>query len=351
MGNQSHHNADDLNIIGQQVLQRATQQLHDLIMLDMENWLAINKVYNLPLEQEGSDYPVRPSESQVQGYIGSKFYDIPGEFSWHGYPDPESCTPMIDDLWRVAVTLDNSVQQMATDGSGNLTPVTPPSTEPIETLVRRMRDADLRDWTGQASGNFVGDFLDPILQAVTRQGELAGWLALVLTSYQKLRRCEIEDAYKIGQETLDALDHAYLDSTSGTTAVKDSLSIIGALGSLATAAAPAAVLLATNTLAAAVIGAANDSQATPKNTNGNPITGHTVLDVLNNMDGALIQLTEAANQEEQILESVLTNLSKNVNGDRYINIPSPGDATSVADRNLSGLDNPYGWYPTSRPPA
>ncbi|MEU8662596.1 hypothetical protein [Actinoplanes philippinensis] len=283
-----------------------------------------NPHYQPPASGEPSD------NANVQEYVRQALADVPQYFTAFSVPDPDTAVEGVTrPLYRVAGTLIPNLRisrraegQLSTEvlagDSGE--------SESINQLVGNIVDIHMNHWEGDGATEFAG-YCSKLSEAALLQQHVALNLAEIMEAHLEIRRCQLTDAWNIGEDTikvLDSLDAWCLNRKKSTQTV---LTVVGAIAAVIVVAVapesiPAGAVLGAEVIQGlgATLGTVPDKKDEPA-----PISGATVQDVIQSMSTALYTLQARVDEQEELLVGALGAMSRTMDQVRTKLVPPAAD--------------------------
>jgi hypothetical protein len=171
-----------------------------------------------------------PSREAVRDWATSRYSVIPDWFGSFATGNPSACDTVVQDLWKVAATLENNVKiGNSTDPSKLRSPQS--EAGPVE-VSERVSDLSktLGEWHGSAATSFQTHFVTPLESSGPAQGWLAESLAVTMDANKAIREHLNDDIWNIGQSTIQALNKIGHNCTGNN--VLTAITVMAAMTSL-----------------------------------------------------------------------------------------------------------------------
>ena len=357
MAGYAYHSGDELFALGVRVREKAIK----VTMEQEASYAQAQQRANNDASRVASDQPpsvqgyVPPSHGRpddhgnLEDYVSGAYADIPRLFSQFAVPDPASAQPMLDALYRAAVTVEPSLQIKSDNGRLTVplqigdTPGTVPVKETVNIITTH-----LKQWEGDAADAFE-IYIKNLEISAAYQREVALSLAAGLEASLSIRRALLTDIWEIGNKTLKALD-AIEGWCPGQRAAKVQalLTIGGAIAAvvfvgIATGGTGAAI--ATATAVEGLQSTASILGTVPALTTKETIGGMTVPPILEGMANAITILNRSLNEQQQEVTRAVQAVSQSLDGVYHRALLSaPERLTSIAGSDRQHLEQPGGFY-------
>ncbi|MFG2045538.1 hypothetical protein [Dactylosporangium sp. NPDC048998] len=243
----------DLQVLGERVRDTAIR----VTLTHAEQYLMAQQRANNKASQGQPEYissSRADDDARLRTFVAEEFAGIPTMFSQFAVPDPNACQPMADALFRVAATLQPSLQLKAE--SNRLYDPVAVGNDTLKFPLGAYTDAiqvRMQHWAGSAADSFMF-YLKLYERSTLCQRQVAVGLALTLQAELEIKRRMLTDVWTLGETTikvLDALDHFHCPTRGGAAMI---LTVIGALAAVAVAAGPVAESLLAAGTGAAIAG-------------------------------------------------------------------------------------------------
>ncbi|MGI5238577.1 hypothetical protein [Dactylosporangium sp. CA-139066] len=314
MGDYVYRTSGDLQTLGEQVRNTAIR----VTLTHAEQYLQAQQQANNQASQGQPEYsPLgrADDDGRLRAFVSDEFAGIPALFTQFAVPDPDTCQPMVDGLFRVAATLQPSLE-LKVESNKLYDPVAV-GNDTLKYPLGAYTDAvqvRMQHWTGSAADSFTF-YLKQYDRSTLCQRQLAVVLALTLQAELEIKRRMLTDVWTLGETTikvLDSLDHFHCPTRGGAAMV---FTVVGAIAAIAIAAAPIAEELFAATVATA--GAGIQGVGSILSTGGpytveQPLGGGTVPDVIQSMQSAMASLITAVDDKQRELATSLRTFSQEV---------------------------------------
>jgi hypothetical protein len=351
MADYAYHSLDDLQKLGEKIRAKAIK-----VTMSQDNSYgqaqqqANNDAtrYDTGQQTQSPHYTTpsggRPDDDgNLRAYVTGAYQDIPLLFTQFAVPDPASAQPILDQLYKTAVTLQPSLELKA-DG-GQLTTPLQVGDEPGTVPVKQTTDimvTHLKQWEGQAADQFEV-YVKALETSAAYQRQVSVSLANGVEAMMAVRRSMLTDIWEIGDKTYKALDE--LDSfctNSASQAAK--ITVVGALAAVAFVATDGAAAIAVEGLqsAAAIMGANQTLQQAAEE----PISGATVPPILAGMTSCIQKVRATVDEHEQTIARAIQAVATSLDGvwnQALLRAPA-SLTTAAASETRTQLEQPSGFY-------
>ncbi|MDR6325924.1 hypothetical protein [Actinoplanes couchii] len=294
-----------------------------------------NPHYQPPASGEPSDV------ANVQEYVRQALADVPELFTAFAVPDPDIAAGMMNGpLYRTAGTLVPNLRIARRADGGLSTEVLAGDSEvePVGQLAVNI-GLHMEHWEGDAAIEFSG-YCSKLGTAAVMQQSAALNLAEIMEAHLEIRRRQLTDAWRIGEDTIKVMDSLSAWCRSRKKSTQTVLTVVGAIAavvviSVAPEALPAGAALGAEVIQGlgAVLGTVPDSKEETLS-----IAGATVQDVIQSMSVALYTLQARVDAQEELLVGALSKLATAMNERRGSLLVEPlGKYIGLADADLPEL--------------